>query len=274
MVLLVCYICGGELEELGKHQLGYRIYRCLKCGFGQTEGTVIQKKDYHRDKTYILEEALFANIFQKRIKLIERFQKTGRVLEIGCSTGLMLSLLSRDGFEVMGVEISAIAAKRAKKRGIDVVTSPFEKTNFRKKFDLIIFNHTLEHLADPRLVLKKVVGLLNNDGLLYIDLPNFGSVSAKIMGVKWPLLLPEEHPWHFTFEAIQQISGQLGFKILLVNRSSGIWDFDNPVKELWLSLSTFKKRFFSEVLTAIPTFVISKMGLGSGLIIIASKTST
>lgn len=265
-----CLICGKSQKELGII-LNRKIYRCTNCGFGQTEKLKAQQGGYHRDDTYIGEELLFNNIFQKRVNKIINFKKNGRVLEIGCSTGLMLSILSKKGWEVTGIEISKEAADVAMKRGIQVYTEPFENIELSQKFDLIILNHTLEHLENPKKVLEKAHSLLTKNGLLYIDVPNFGGLSAFIQKGDWSLLLPNEHLWHFTEKALNILLAELKYKIIYTEKASGIWDLENPLKELLSSLVNFKRRFFNELITALPSFLISKIGIGSDLMVIAKK---
>ncbi len=265
-----CLICGHDLEKFAEVE-SYTILKCSNCGFGQTEKLATQKGSYHRDKTYIEEENLFKNIFQKRVNKISTFKKNGKALEIGCSTGLMLSLLAQNGWEVLGVEISKEAVGVAKKRGLEVIEEKFEDAKLNKRFDLIIFNHTLEHLGNPKETLEKASALLSKEGLLYIDLPNFGALSAKIQKQNWPLLLPNEHLWHFTLKSLEIVLGEFGFKIVCVDRSSGILDYNNPLLGLIRSLFGFKKRFFREFLTAIPSWIVSKLGVGSDLMVISRK---
>ena len=265
-----CLVCGNTQKELGI-VLNKKIYRCTNCGFGQTEKLKAHRGEYHRDNTYIEEESFFSNIFQKRVNKIINFKKNGRVLEIGCSTGLMLSMLSKKGWEVIGIEISKEAAGMAMKRGIQVYTEPFENIELSQKFDLIILNHTLEHLENPKKVLEKIYSILAKNGLLYIDVPNFGGLSASIQKGNWPLLLPNEHLWHFTEKSLNILLTELKYKIIYIEKASGIWDLENPLKELLISLVNFKKRFFSELITAFPAFFISKIGIGSDLMIIAKK---
>lgn len=247
------------------------IYKCPHCGLGVTKGVKTQLKDYHRDETYIEEENLFKNIFLKRVNIICRFKKEGKALEIGCSTGLFLSLLQNKDWQVYGVEISKKSTEEAQKRGVKVIIDDFMKVNINEKFDAVILNHTLEHLENLVAVIKKVNSLLNPGGLLYIDVPNFGGLSAKLLGTKWPLLLPDEHLWHFTEMSLRILLKNLGFKIIFTEKASGIWDYENPLRGILLSLLTFKKRFFVEALTAISSWIVTKLGLGSDLMVIARK---
>lgn len=265
-----CFICGNKMDffvEVKKH----KINSCCNCGLGETRDFRIQKGEYHRDETYIEEEKLFRNIFLKRVNIISKLKKPGKILEIGCSTGIMLSLLQREKWQVKGVELSVKAAEIANKRGIQVLTQDFMKVKISEKFDVVILNHTLEHLENPAEVIKKINNLLSPGGLLYIDVPNFGGLSSKLMGKNWPMLLPNEHLWHFTEESLRILLQNLGFKIIFIERASGIWDYGNPFSGIWLSLINLKKRFFGEIITALPSWIVTKLGIGSDLMIIAKK---
>lgn len=266
-----CTICDHEIKLLGKRS-GFQIFRCSNCGLGQTGKPSFQKSDYHRDREYLLEEPLFKNIFQKRVNIISKFLKSGKVLEVGCSTGLMLSLLKEDKWDVMGIEISKDAGEIAKNRGIEVISKRFEDIKFNAKFDVIIFNHTLEHLENPREALEKAYELLYPNGLLYIDVPNFGGLSSKLYGINWPSLLPEEHLWHFTEKSLLILFKGIGFKAIFTERASGIWDYYDPIKGIFISLISFKKRFFKEILTMFPSWFVTKLEIGSDFMVIARKS--
>jgi len=263
-----CPICKHRMNIFWRIQ-SYIISKCSHCGLGLTSGTELQKGNYHRDETYKEEEKLFRNIFSKRAKIINKLMKPGKVLEIGSSTGIFLSLLKDKSWQVKGIEPSQVAAKIAEERGIPVLVEGFEKIILTEKFDLIILNHTLEHLENPVSIIKKTKSLLVPKGYLYIDLPNFGSLSAKIMKKRWPLLLPREHLWHFTEKSLRILLED--FKVVYVNKSSGIWDYGNPIKGLAQSLLGRKKRFFKELITAKPSWVLSQLGKGSDLMVIARK---
>ena len=198
--------------------------------------------------------------------------KAGKVLEIGSSTGVMLSLFQKLGWEVLGIEVSLASARKSQEKGIVTIIDYFEKVRLpNQSFDLVILNHTLEHLISPIEVLQKVNKLLKKDGLLLIDVPNFGSLSAKIWGGNWPYLLPQEHLWHFTDKALKKMLPKLRFKILRLSYPSGIWDYGNPWLELWQSFFTLKMRFFTNFLTLIPALVVTLLGKGTSLTVIASK---
>lgn len=267
---MVCPICGKKLNTYIKTK-NFEIDKCEYCGFGVTKNLRAHLGNYHRDEEYLNEEKLFQNIFQKRANLISKFIKKGSILEIGCSTGILLKLLKNKGLSVFGIEISKPAAKLAEEKGIKVFKIPFEKFQTKEKFDCFILSHTLEHLDNPFLSIQKASVYLKRGGILFIDLPNFEAFSSKVLKENWPHLLAKEHLWHFTYKSLKILLKKNNFEIIYSDMSSGIWDLDNPMGEIFNSLFSFKKRFFVSFITFIPSFIISKLKIGSGLMIIAKK---
>ena len=268
----LCIACGGKIGEFGRRD-DFEILKCLRCGLGKTSGVgrgSIER--YHRDEIYNISRPQFSNIFKKRVDIIEKFLRGGRVLEIGCSTGLLLSIFKKKGWEVQGVEPSGIAYQLATKEGIPTKNTSFEKAKLKGNFyDLVVLNHVLEHMRDPRKVLEKVRRVLKKDGIVFIDVPNFGGLSARIWGIGWKYILPKEHKWHFTNEALQRLIKKAGLKVIYRETRSGIWDCSNPWLEVYQSLVGGKKRFFINFMTAIPSYFIGRVGFGSGLTVIAAK---
>ncbi len=251
----------------------FEIDKCTNCGLGSTKNLKPQTGEYHRDEVYIHEQDLFENIFKRRIRAIEKYRSSpGKVLEIGSSTGLMLSVFKDRGWEVLGIEMSKLSAKFAQDKGIDTIVGTFEKSRIESgSIDVAILNHTMEHLEDPVQVISKIYRILKPGGLLLIDVPNFGSLSARYQQMNWSLLLPNEHLWHFTKESFENIFKQTGFDLIFCARPSGLWDFDDVFKELIRSFKSFEKRFFIELTTLIPSLIITKLGLGTDLTVIGRK---
>ena len=267
-----CFICDSEAGLFCKKD-NFLIYKCGTCGSGFTEGLEIKKGSYHRDEVYIGGRDQFVNIFRRRVELIKKyFKDPGKVLEVGSSIGTMLYIFKKDSWDVRGVEISPKAARYALEHGIPTTYSTIEKADFpEESFDAVIINHTLEHLESPKDVIKKVNSLLKKDGLILIDVPNFGSLSAQMQKNKWLYLLPEEHRWHFTEEGIERLLSDNGFKVIEKFMPSGVFDYGSPMLELWQALKGGKKRFFKDLFMAVPALILTMTGKGTSLTVLARK---
>lgn len=233
----------------------------------------IDYTSYHRDGDYKKFEPMFRNIFMKRYSTMIRttvLQK-GKVLDIGCSNGTFLDLFKEKGWQTFGVEPSA-SGSEAEKKSHKISRVYFEKSAFSENyFDLVIMNHTLEHVENADVVLKKINKILKKGGVLYVDVPNAGGLGAKILGNVWPLRLPKEHNYQFTRNLLSGKIKDAGFKIILFESRSGLFEFANPILELWQSLITFKKRFFVNLLLFPYSFFATILNMGDSMSIVARK---
>lgn len=225
----------------------------------------MKKENYHRDEDYRKCESLFENMFRKRVKLISKFVKGGRMLEIGSATGVMLKLFARNGWDALGIEPSG-SSHEAKKKGLRVLNIKFEDSKLPKDyFDLAVLNHTLEHMDNPKEVLKKINTLLKEGGTLFIDVPNFGSLSSKLLGNKWPYLLPEEHKSQFTKKNLTKLLEENGFDILHWESRSGIFEYADPLKEIK------RKRFLIDIVLLPYSLLATILNMGDSMSFIAKK---
>ena len=129
------------------------------------------------DKFYNHPNFAFRYIEQKRIsKLIElaEIKSTDKVLEVGCGAGHILEKIKKG--DLYGIDISDIQIQRASKRLGDKVKlskAPGEKIPFEDKFfDKILCSEVVEHVLDPREVLKEMSRVLKDDGILSLSIPN------------------------------------------------------------------------------------------------------
>jgi SAM-dependent methyltransferase len=146
-------------------------------------------------------------------ELLPRAGHGRKGLDVGCGAGKLMATLGAVGWEMDGVEWNAEAAEVAAHatRG-RVWAGDFREVDLpRGAYDLVLFNHVFEHLADPRGALGRAAELLRRDGRAVIVYPNPESFGARTFGPDW---FPWEAPRHLvlpTRGALGRLAADLGW---------------------------------------------------------------
>jgi SAM-dependent methyltransferase len=113
-------------------------------------------------------------LWKRRLDLIRKWKKPGSLLDIGTGIGQFLNIGREDFTETCGTEISESAIQIAEERyGFDIFRGSVESIDFsNRKFDNITIFHVLEHVDDPRAVIRTCQDLLKGRGMLFIAVPN------------------------------------------------------------------------------------------------------
>lgn len=150
---------------------------------------------------------------ERDFALVQARKSGGDLLDVGCASGSLLWLARKAGFSVSGVEVGRQSAAFVKSvLGIDVFCGQLEDAPFREaQFDVVTMFHALEHVPNPRAVLRTIRRLLNDEGVFIAVVPNFGSWGAKSEGARWKWLQPQNHYSHFTAESLARMADAEGF---------------------------------------------------------------
>jgi 2-polyprenyl-3-methyl-5-hydroxy-6-metoxy-1,4-benzoquinol methylase len=111
------------------------------------------------------------------------FLPRGRCLEMGCYKGEFTKLLLANFDDVTVVEAASCLIKEADRNTggkAKFIHSTFEELKKDEKFDAIFLMHTLEHLDNPIMILRKINELLSDNGLLFLVVPNANAPSRQI----------------------------------------------------------------------------------------------
>jgi 2-polyprenyl-3-methyl-5-hydroxy-6-metoxy-1,4-benzoquinol methylase len=102
-----------------------------------------------------------------------------RVLDFGCGSGGMLSVLQSRGYKAEGLEYNPAAVRVARNAGLTVCDSFGMLPEL--SFDVITSNHVLEHIENPTETLRALRRLLRPGGILLLKLPidDFRSADQK-----------------------------------------------------------------------------------------------
>lgn len=133
--------------------------------------------------------------------------KNKPLLDIGIRDGAFLEWLKELGFSnLYGVDIYERTIEITRAKGIGCEVADVQYLDLGRKFDVIMMSHVLEHCPDPDIVLKNVYNHLNENGILFIEVPieqgppkptekdahyfNFNSFNdmLNLLGDKWSIL--------------------------------------------------------------------------------------
>lgn len=117
------------------------------------------------------------------IRSFEPMLPKGRALELGCYKGEFTETLTKYYKDLTVIEAADNLIKEAKLRvgsKAKFINSTFETVKPKDKYDAIFLMHTLEHLDNPVLVLKKIRSWLSDEGRLFLVVPNANAPSRQI----------------------------------------------------------------------------------------------
>lgn len=166
-------------------------------------------KNLYQD-LYELEEKHWWHISKRELcqKVIAKYFKGGKIVDIGCGTGKNVESFSKFG-EVWGIDNSEEALKFCKKRGLEHVSKgDAEKSNLPSNaFSLVTLLDVLEHTDDTK-TLKEIRRILKKDGLLLITVPAY-----QWMWSQWDVEL--HHKRRYTKEGLEKLLSKSGYEIVL-----------------------------------------------------------
>lgn len=165
--------------------------------------------DYER---YLDSSETLKQFQQKLIYLDSLYPQRGRLLDIGCATGVFLDMAKKRGWYVEGTEISNELASYASDKfslKVNVIDLTKEKFNPGIQYDVVTLFDVIEHIPYPNLIIKACRDLLRHGGTLLLRTPTeeglFRDIAKTIYffsfkKMELPML------WFYSFEHIQSFS--------------------------------------------------------------------
>jgi 2-polyprenyl-3-methyl-5-hydroxy-6-metoxy-1,4-benzoquinol methylase len=146
-----------------------------------------QKVDQHYSRPF--QQVAFGATLQR----LERYRQCGRLLDVGCGIGGFVHAAEAVGWESYGVDISP-SVEIARAHGLKVLRSTLESAGFQDEyFDAVTLLDVIEHISNPRDLIREAARVLRPGGCLYLLTPNLESLSARILQSSWETLEPQDH---------------------------------------------------------------------------------
>jgi len=193
------------------------IVRCLGCGLVRQNPQpqpvdLVQAYQEVEDERYEEETSGRLETFSRALADIERHEPRGRLLDVGCHTGIFLDVARRAGWATTGVEPSRWSAERARARGLQVLDGTLADASLPDdSFDVVTMWDVIEHLAEPVEELKRARRLLRPGGLLAVSTMNVETWFPRLFGRRWPWYM-QMHLYYFTPRTLNQMLKLAGYE--------------------------------------------------------------
>lgn len=239
-VLERCNVCDGN--ALYAVDPDCNITLCRACGyiFDSPRPTLQELVGFYsrpgQYDSWLAELEPRQRLWQRRLNVLRPTQNPGSLLDVGAGIGQFLAV-ARDSYsEVHGTEVSSTAIQIAKEKyNLQLFQGTIEDIDMARTFANVTLFHVLEHVPDPKSVLRKCHSLLSPEGILVIAVPNeVSSMRSSLRkalvraGVKkqervgkfgLPLIKldcdsPEVHLSHFTPSVLRRLLHATGFSIV------------------------------------------------------------
>jgi len=200
------------------------VVRCDRCQHGSlrespTSDVLEQAYSHVEDQSSVDEER--GQVATARRDLIELThvlgRERGRLLDIGCWTGSLLTAAGELGWTAEGIDPSAWAVSRAAERGHRATEGVIRDDDLRAgAYQVVTCCDVLEHLLDPAAAVRRIAELLEPGGHLFATVPDGGSVLARTLGARWWSVLPM-HVQYFTRGSLRQLLRDGGLSVRSVH---------------------------------------------------------
>lgn len=240
----LCRFCvaSAEKQEIKGRQVfggttGQHFWECASCGMIYLDPPLTdeeEKKFYNKEFEKFMSRRAGTDMdwtgpeqhvksnqreVERRLPFLLRYLKSGHhVLELGCSSGFMLSALREKGLDVTGLDPSGGFLDYVKSKGISIYQGleDLRKSEI-KHFDAIIHYYVLEHIRDPLVFLHRHMDLLAPGGVMIFEVPCALDPLLELYKVSafdafyWSVA----HHWYFTPKSLGRLLEDSGYNFEL-----------------------------------------------------------
>jgi len=227
-----CFLCRGrKLKTVSNKDAKsgdfLNVSFCHSCGMVQQDPIPTEeelkayysteyRKDYKNTYTPKLKHIFRAgNNALDRIKFLKTVVKGGRLLDVGAGGGEFTWVSGEMGFDSDGIEPNVGYSSYAREEyGINIQTGELDDVD--GSYEVITMFHVMEHMPDPVKTFKKLWELLNDDGHLFIEVPNIETKDASPHNIYFKAHI------HYFSEATLISAASQYFDVVVTDNSSNL----------------------------------------------------
>lgn len=209
---------GQELPRFGydftpQHMRTYRVLLCRPCRHAFASPRPERLGERYQDvedPAYLEWQAERLVAARRVLGRIASKVPSGRLLDVGCATGDFLSAAA-GRYQAEGMEMSDWAAGIARKRGLTVHRAHLADFRPGSPYDVLTLWGVIEHFEDPAAEVRRMPGLLREEGRVCLWTGDRDSWVARFLGRRW-WYVQGQHLQMFSRTSLEKLFAQSGFE--------------------------------------------------------------
>ena len=148
----------------------------------------------------------------RKRRIIERFLRGGKILDVGCGYGFFLRTLAGGSWECYAVDTAW--------HGKGECPAEFHEGCFDQQppplagLDAVTLWHVFEHLYHPHQALENAAAVLKPGGLLFLAIPDLHSLEPRLFGKYWIGWDPPRHIATYSRRGLETLLDRAGFRLV------------------------------------------------------------
>jgi len=208
----------------------FGIWECGNCGLRFTQdvpdeaaiGAYYRSQDYisHSNTSKGLVNRLYHTI--RRQTLADKYRlivsatraRQGQLLDLGAGTGAFAGYMQGRGWGVTGLEPDELARERARAdHGVVLLDTDQLFSLPVESYDAITLWHVLEHVHALHSYMERLKMLVKKSGRIFIAVPNYTSLDARVYKEAWAAYDVPRHLYHFSPDAMESLLARHGLQL-------------------------------------------------------------
>ena len=200
---------------------GFAYYTSEKFGIIQRENPY-----YHPDQRLDISQVyandkqnIWTNNFTPMVKDWKEIKGDNlKVLDVGCNMGVLVEGATNEGFDIKGIDINKHSIKAGQEEWPKIadkltIKDFIQPQHEEKIYDVVVLSDILSHVGNPMQLLRNALQVLKDDGLIYINIVNFGCKKASEELHKWDGVGVGENITLYTKDSFSSCCSRSGYRI-------------------------------------------------------------